>query len=104
MLFSEVPNKSLSNFTPAELGKTVIQVDPPYYPQQYRGSSKNELTWNQPSSSPFATLSPAFFDQPILPTNIAFCQLIHVGGISKHLPPIATKATGTASRPGPRLA
>ena len=29
------------------------------------------LTWNQPSSSPLAMVSPGFLDQPILPTSIA---------------------------------
>lgn len=32
---------------------------------------RGQLTWNQPSSSPLASLSPGFFDQPIEPTSMA---------------------------------
>lgn len=78
---------SSSNLMPAALGNTVIQVDPPY---SHQLSLRNSvLTWNQPSSSPLATLSPGFFDHPMLPTSIA---------------PTATNAMGTAGRLGPRLA
>ena len=67
---------SSSNATPAAEGKTQIVVDPPYYHHVLISShrlSVGQLTWNQPSSSPLATLSPAFFDHPIAPTSMARC-------------------------------
>lgn len=37
-------------------------------------------TWNQPNSSPFATRSPAFLDQPMDPTSIATNVRYEAGG------------------------
>ena len=88
MLNLELSIRSSLNLIPVALGKTQMTVEPPY--------------WNHPRSSPLAILSPGFLVQPILPTSNA--------GVTSYppripcLPPIATKAIGTASRPGPRSA
>lgn len=64
-----------------------------------------DLTWNQPSSSPLASLSPGFFDHPILPTSIAIEDYQpRTRDGHQHIPPIATNATCTGFLPGPRLA
>ena len=69
-------------------------------------SAKTEArrpTWNHPSSSPLAILSPGFLDQPILPTSIAGDEHTF-GRRCRHSPPIATNAIVTDSLPLPRLA
>lgn len=103
VILAELLSRSSSNWIPVAEGNTVMTVEPPYLTQHKTISiDQLKLTWNQPNSSPFTTLSPGFLDHPMEPTNIANYQLstLHKCGS----PPIATKAIGTDSLPGPRFA